>query len=83
VRERLPAFIFVLLQHQAHSAGKEKRMNIWKPINYSVMFTALDALAAAELPQMKLYCEIGRLVSGRPEKGAAVAAGGIFAEPIP
>jgi len=64
----------VLLQHQAHSAGKEKRMNIRKPIDYSAMFTALDALAAAELPQMKLYCEIGRLVSGRLEKGAAVAA---------
>ena len=29
---------------------------------------------AAKLPQMELYCEIGRLVSGRPEKGAAVAA---------
>ena len=29
---------------------------------------------AADLPQMKLYCGIGRLASGRPEKGAAVAA---------
>lgn len=29
---------------------------------------------AADLPQMKLYCEVGRLVSSRPEKGAAVAA---------
>lgn len=49
-------------------------MNIRKPIDYSAMFTALDALIAAELPQMKLYCKIGRLVSDRPEKGAAVAA---------
>ena len=29
---------------------------------------------AEQLPQMELYCEIGRLVSGRAEKGAAVAA---------
>ena len=55
-------------------------MNVRKPIDYSAMFAALDTLMAAELsqmaelPQMKLYCEIGRLVSGRPEKGAAVAA---------
>lgn len=32
------------------------------------------ALMAADLPQMELYCGIGRLVSDRPEKGAAVAA---------
>ena len=38
------------------------------------MFAALDALMAAQLPQMELYCEIGRVVSGRSEKGAAVAA---------
>ena len=49
-------------------------MNVRKPIDYSTMFSALDALMAADLPQMELYCEIGRLVSGRPEKGAAVAA---------
>ena len=49
-------------------------MNIRKPIDYSAMFAALDTLMAADPPQMKLYCEIGRLVSGRPEKGAAVAA---------
>lgn len=49
-------------------------MNVRKPVNYSAMFTALDTLMAAALPQMELYAEIGRLVSGRPEKGAAVAA---------
>lgn len=38
------------------------------------MFKALDDLMAASLPQMELYCKIGQLVSGRPEKGAAVAA---------
>ena len=49
-------------------------MNIRKPTDYVTMFTTLDALMAAQLPQMELYCEIGRLVSGRAEKGAAVAA---------
>ena len=49
-------------------------MNIRKPADYTTMFAALDALMAAQLPQMELYCEIGRVVSGRSEKGAAVAA---------
>ena len=49
-------------------------MNIRKPTDYTAMFAALDALVAAQLPQMELYCEIGRLVGGRSEKGAAVAA---------
>ena len=49
-------------------------MNIRKPTDYTAMFAALDALMAAQLPQMELYREIGRLVSRRSEKGAAVAA---------
>ena len=49
-------------------------MNIRKPTDYTAMFAALDAAVAAQLPQMELYCEIGRVVSGRGEKGAAVAA---------
>ena len=49
-------------------------MNIRKPTDYTAMFTALDAAVAAQLPQMELYREIGRVVSGRSEKGAAVAA---------
>ena len=49
-------------------------MNIRKPTDYATMFTTLDTLMAAQLPQMELYCEIGRVVSGRGEKGAAVAA---------
>lgn len=49
-------------------------MNIRKPTDYVTMFTTLDTLMAAQLPQMELYCEIGRVVSGRSEKGAAVAA---------
>ena len=49
-------------------------MNIRKPTDYATMFTILDTLMAAQLPQMELYREIGRLVSDRVEKGAAVAA---------
>lgn len=49
-------------------------MNVRKPVDYSAMFWALDTLITADLPQMELYCEIGRLVSSRPEKGTAVAA---------
>ena len=49
-------------------------MNIRKPTDYVTMFTTLDTLMAAQLPQMEMYCEIGRLVSDRVEKGAAVAA---------
>ena len=49
-------------------------MNVRKPADYSALYAALDTLMAANLPQMELYCEIGRLVNGRQEKGAAVAA---------
>ena len=58
-------------------------MNVRKPIDYSTMFSALDVLMAAELPQMELYQEIGRLVSVRPEKGAAVAAASHIARTYP
>lgn len=49
-------------------------MNIRKNINYSEMYEALDMLMAQQLPQMKLYCEIGKAVCRRTEKGAAVMA---------
>ena len=49
-------------------------MNIRKPTDYSTLFSKLDEFMVAQLPQMELYCEIGRLVSGRAEKGAAVVA---------
>ena len=58
-------------------------MNIRKPTDYTAMFAALDALVAAQLPQMELYCEIGRLVGGRSEKGAAVAASEYLQAAIP
>ena len=47
-------------------------MNIRKPTDYTTMFAALDTLMAARLPQMELYCKIGRVVGSRAEKGAAV-----------
>ncbi len=49
-------------------------MNIRKPTDCRALFAALDTLVTAKLPQMELYREIGRLVCGRTEKGAAVAA---------
>lgn len=48
-------------------------MNVRKSTDYSALYAALDIPVAAAPPQMELYREIGRLVSGRPEKGAAVA----------
>ena len=38
------------------------------------MYNELDALMVAQLPQMELYCEIGKAVCRRTEKGAAVMA---------
>lgn len=58
-------------------------MNVRKPIDYSVMYTELDKLMAVGLSQMELYCAIGKLVSGRPEKGAAVAASEYLQEAYP
>ena len=49
-------------------------MNVRKSVDYGAMFAALDTLMAANLPQMERYYEMGRLVSSRPEKGAAVIA---------
>ena len=47
-------------------------MNIRKNIDYSEMYEILDMLMALQLSQMELYCEIGKAVSQRTEKGAAV-----------
>ena len=38
------------------------------------LYEALDGLMARQLPQMELYCEIGKGVCQRTEKGAAVMA---------
>ena len=49
-------------------------MNIRKNIDYTEMYEALDELMAQQLPQMELYCGIGKAVCQRTEKGAAVMA---------
>ncbi len=58
-------------------------MNIRKPADYVTMFTTLDTLMAAQLPQMELYREIGRVVSGRCEKRRGCRGVGISATAIP
>ena len=47
-------------------------MNIRKDIDYTEMYEALDELMVQQLPQMELYCGIGKAVCRRTEKGAAV-----------
>ena len=49
-------------------------MNIRKKTDYSEMYEALDILMAQRRPQMELYCEIGKAVCQRAEKGATVMA---------
>ena len=58
-------------------------MNIRKPVDYSAMYTGLDHALERNLPQMELYLEIGKLVSARTEKGAAVAAAEYLAVKCP
>lgn len=58
-------------------------MNIRKNIDYSEMFDALDQVMATDLSQMERYCEIGRLICTRTEKGAAVAVAAYLAEHYP
>ena len=58
-------------------------MNVRKPTDYGAMFTSLDALMAVDLRQIELYWEIGKLISARPEKGAAVAAAEYLASTYP
>ena len=58
-------------------------MNIRKKVDYTELFAALSSAVDARLSQMELYCEMGRLVSARKEKGAAVAAAGYLAEHYP
>lgn len=58
-------------------------MNIRKNVDYSDMYAVLERIMAADMPQMKLYCEIGKAVSQRTEKGAAVAAAEFLAKKCP
>ena len=58
-------------------------MNVRKAVDYSAMFAALGFVMDADLPQMELYCEIGKIVCARSEKGAAVAATEFLKEQYP
>lgn len=58
-------------------------MNIRKKTDYSALYLALDNAMTANLPQMELYCAIGKTVSLRTEKGAAVAAAEYLTEHYP
>lgn len=58
-------------------------MNIRKEIDYSAMYAALDLAFSKNLPQMELYCEIGKAICARTEKGAAVAAASYLSERYP
>ena len=49
-------------------------MNIRKNIDYSEMYEELRKVMEQQLPQMELYCAIGKAVCRRTEKGAAVIA---------
>ena len=58
-------------------------MNIRKPADYSTMYAGLERLLENDLPQMEQNLEIGKLLSARPEKGAAVAAAEYLAANYP
>ena len=49
-------------------------MNIRKNIDYTEMYEILDELMAQQFSPMEQYCEIGKAVCRRTEKGAAVMA---------
>ena len=49
-------------------------MNVRKPVDYGTMYRELTAILAQNLPQMDEIYVIGKTISQRPEKGAAVAA---------
>ena len=49
-------------------------MNVRKPADYSAMYRELTEILARKLPQMDEIYAIGKTISQRPEKGAAVAA---------
>ena len=49
-------------------------MNVRKPVDYSTMYRELTASLTQNLLQMDEVYAIGKAISQRPEKGAAVAA---------
>ena len=59
---------------QGASRRKGDAMNMRKEIDYSTMHAALDLAVARNLSQMEMYCEIGKAICARSERGEAVAA---------
>ena len=49
-------------------------MNVRKPVDYGTMYREFATILAQTLPQMDEIYAIGKVISQRPEKGAAVAA---------
>ena len=49
-------------------------MNVRKPVDYGTMYLELTAILAQNLPQLDEVYAIGKAISQRPEKGAAVMA---------
>ena len=49
-------------------------MNVRKPVDYGTMYRELTAILAQNLPQMDEIYAIGKAISQRLEKGAAVAS---------
>ena len=58
-------------------------MNVRKPADYSAMYRELTEILARNLPQMDEIHAIGKVISQRPEKGAAVAAAEFLQENFP
>ncbi len=49
-------------------------MNVRKPVDYGTMYRELTVILAQKLSQMDEIYAIGKTISQRPKKGAAVAA---------
>ena len=58
-------------------------MNIRKPVDYGTMYRELTAILTQNLPQMDEIYAIGKTISQRMEKGAAVAAAEFLQEIFP
>ena len=58
-------------------------MNKRKPVDYTGLYTQLDAALDGAATQMDQYAAIGKAVALRPEKGAAVAAADYIREAHP
>ena len=58
-------------------------MNIRKPVDYSAMYAAIDTLMVSDMEQTKLFCEIGRLIDERTEKGSSGCCRRIYQYDLP